>query len=96
MNKQSTSTESYKNIKNIIKIVPFYIQSYYENRFSLIHGIRLNDHDTEQHSNDKQINFAYLLAPNELLESETGSFKSLNNKANIADKKLLIKIYPPW
>jgi hypothetical protein len=96
MNKQATSNEAYKNIKNVIKIVPFYIQSVYEKQFSLIHGIRLNDNDERQDNNRDEIKFAYLLAPNELLENETASFKSLNNRANIADKKLLIKIYPPW
>ena len=65
-------------------------------QFSLIHGIRLNDQNEKQNNNNDGIDFAYLLAPNELLESETGSFKSLNNRAHLAEKKLLIKIYPPW
>jgi hypothetical protein len=96
MNKQTTTTEAYRNIKNIVKLVPFYVQSFYENQFSLIHGIRLNDQNEKQNNNNDGIDFAYLLAPNELLESETGSFKSLNNRAHLAEKKLLIKIYPPW
>lgn len=97
MNKQSgcSTNEFSKNLKKIVKIVPFFVQSSYENQFSLIHGIKL-DNDERQNDNNDEINFAYLLAPNELLESESGSFKSLNNRANISDKKLLIKIYPPW